>query len=41
MKREETVIVVNKWLVKNYLTDIEYLRSPSKYAKKIYETENI
>lgn len=41
MKREETVIAVNKWLVRNYLTDIEYLRSPSKYAKKIYETENI
>ena len=37
MKREETVTAINKWLIKNDLTDIEYLRSPSKEAKKINE----
>ena len=37
MKREETVTAINKWLIKNDLTDIEYLRSPSKDAKRINE----
>ena len=37
MKREETVVAVNRWLVRNDLTDIEYLGSPSKGAKKINE----
>lgn len=37
MKREETVTAINKWLISNDLTDIEYLRSPSKDAKRINE----
>ena len=37
MKREETVTAINKWLIENDLTDIEYLRSPSKDAKRINE----
>lgn len=37
MKREDTVITVNRWLVRNDLTDIEYLGSPSKDTKKINE----
>ena len=35
IKREETVVAVNRWLVRNDLTDIEYLGSPSKDVKKI------
>lgn len=35
MKREETVVAVNRWLIRNDLTDIEYLRTPSKDAKRI------